>query len=198
MSSFDFRGLPLHGPLGFHGPYGIRQQGTRVECTHGQAPRLGPHASGLGCGELAENLQVPRRSPHKRRKVPAVVAVAAVTAGAAVVAAAAATAAESSLPRATDGVGRVAFRTSTVPAPYSAAGASRVAGSTGGPPPSYRDRTRCPSHPSSLRRLDAPSLLAPSPAVDSPSSEIGGSCCGGAGGAECTCSGVRRPGDGLP
>ena len=37
--------------------------------------------STLQCGELAENLQVPRRSPHERGKVPAV---AAVTAGAAV------------------------------------------------------------------------------------------------------------------
>ena len=52
-----------------------------------------PVTSTLQCGEFAENLQVPRRSSHKRGKVPTVVAVAAVTAGAAVVAAAAATAA---------------------------------------------------------------------------------------------------------
>ena len=46
-----------------------------------------PRASALQCVELAENLQAPRRSPHNRGKVPAVVAVAGVTAGAAVVAA---------------------------------------------------------------------------------------------------------------
>ena len=93
MSSFDFRGLLLHDPLGFHGSYGIRQQGIRAGCAHGQAPRVEPRASALQCGELAENLQVPRRSPHKRGKVPVVVVVATVTAGAVVVAAAAATAA---------------------------------------------------------------------------------------------------------
>ena len=79
----------LHGPLGFHGPHGIRQQGIRAGRVHGQALRMRPRASALQCVELAENLQAPRRSPHNRGKVPAVVAVAGVTAGAAVVAAAA-------------------------------------------------------------------------------------------------------------
>ena len=66
--------------------------GHPIGRAHGQTPRLGPRASALQCGELAETLQVPRKSPHERGKVPAVVVVAAVTAGTAVVIAAAAAA----------------------------------------------------------------------------------------------------------
>ena len=47
-----------------------------------------PCTSALQGGQLTENVQVPRRSPQERGKVPAVVAVAVVTASAAVVAAA--------------------------------------------------------------------------------------------------------------
>ena len=135
MSSFDSRGLLLHVVLGFHGPHGIRQQGIRVGRGHGQAPRLGPRASTLQCGELAENLRVPRRSPHERGKVPPVVAV---TAGTAVVAAVAATAAVDATEIGPPGGDRwcrgVVFRTPAAPAPApgSAAGASRVAHGTGG------------------------------------------------------------------
>ena len=87
--------------LGFHGPHGMRQQGIRVGRAHSQAPRLGPRASALQCVELVENLQFPRRSPHKRGKIPAFVAVAPVTAAAAT---AAVYAIEIDLPGETDGV----------------------------------------------------------------------------------------------
>ena len=60
---------------------------STVGRAHGQAPRPGPRASVLQCGELAKNLQAPRRSPHERGKIPAAVAVTAVTADTAIVAA---------------------------------------------------------------------------------------------------------------
>ena len=136
MSLFDFCGLLLHGLLGFHGPHGIRQQGIRAGCPHGQAPRLGPRSFALQCGKLTENLQIPRRSPHERGKVPAVVAVTTVTAGTAAVVAAAATAVVDAIEISPPGGDRwcrgVAFRTLAAPATSSAVGASRVAGGTVG------------------------------------------------------------------
>ena len=139
MSSFDFRDFLLHGSLGFHGPIDIRQQSIRAGRVYGQAPLLGPRTSAFQCGELAENLQIPRRSPHKREKFLIVVAVAAVTAGAAVIAAAAATAAATAAGDATKigplGGDRwcrgVVFRTLPAPALGSAAGTSRVMDGTG-------------------------------------------------------------------
>ena len=122
MSSFNFRGLLLHCLLRI-----------RVGRAHGQTPRLGPRASALQCGELAENLQVSRRSPRERGKVPAVVVVTTVTActaGTAVVTASAVTAAVDATeigPPGGDSRG-VTFCTPAAPAPDSAAGASRVAG----------------------------------------------------------------------
>ena len=87
-------------------------------------------------GELAENLQVPRRSLHKHRKVSVAVAVAAVTAGATVVAVTAATAAVKAtkvVPPVGDQLWRgFVFRNPVALAPGSTAGASRVAGGTGG------------------------------------------------------------------
>ena len=88
VSSFDFSGLLCHGPLGFHGAHGIRQQGICAGRAHGQAPRLEPCTSALKGGQLTENVQVLPRSPQERGKVLAVVAIAVVTASAAVVAAA--------------------------------------------------------------------------------------------------------------
>ena len=114
----------------------MRQQGIRVGRAHGQAPRLGPCASAFQFGELDENLQVTRRSPHERGKVPAVVAVTAVTAGAAVITAVAATTAvdatEIGHPVGDRWCRGVAFHTPATPDPGSVAGTSRVAGGTGG------------------------------------------------------------------
>ena len=97
---------------------------------------------------------------------------------------------KSALPGETDGVGGCLPHPA---APGSAAGASRVAGGTGG-------HTSVMSRSDSLSKsfMPSPSLLdAPSLAVDSPFSAIGGSC-EGAGGAEGIFFGVHRPGDGLP
>ena len=97
---------------------------------------MGPRASALQCGELAENLQVPRRSPLERGYVPAVVATTDVTAGMTVVAAAAATTVGDATRVGPPGGDRWfkgdAFRTPATRAPGSAAGASLVAGGTGG------------------------------------------------------------------
>ena len=91
--------------------------------------------SALQCGELAENLQVPRRPPHKRGEVPAVVDVADVTAGAAVVAAAAATAAVDATGIGHPGEDRwcrgLPSASPPAPAPDFAADTSRVVDSTG-------------------------------------------------------------------
>ena len=104
--------------------------------THRQAPRLGPRASALEYGELAENVQAPRRSLHKRGKVPAVVGGAAVTAGETVITAPAATttidATEIDPPGGERWRRGVSFRSPPpAPAPGSAAGASHVAGGAG-------------------------------------------------------------------
>ena len=47
VSSFDLRGLLLHGLLGFHGPHGVRRQGVRAGRAHGQTPRLRPRVAAL-------------------------------------------------------------------------------------------------------------------------------------------------------
>ena len=94
---------------------------------------------------------------------------------------------KSALPEETDGAGGVP--SASLPALFSgsAAGAKRAAGGTGNP-------ASVMSRSDSLFKstlpppgLDAPPLLSSSPASDSPSSVIRGSCCGGTGGAEDTC-----------
>ena len=156
MSSFDFRGLLLHGLLGFYGLQNVRQQGIRLGCAHGQAPRQGPRAFSLQCGELANNLQIPHRSPHERGKVPAFVAVTTFTAGTAVVAAVAASAAVDAanigLPGEINGVGGLPSappRPRLQVLPLSPC-AWRVAPEAT-PSSCCRGRTRCPSLLSSLR-----------------------------------------------
>ena len=86
-----------------------------------------------------------------------------------------------------DGAGGLPSTTPQVPAPASTAGALRVVGRKG--PAHVMSGSDSLSNYSTIPppSLDVPSPLAPSPAVDSPSSAMGGKCCWGAGGAGGTC-----------
>ena len=120
MSSFDFLDLLLHGHLGFHGPRANRQQGIRVGRAHGQAPRLGPRASALQCGELAERSRAGLPTSAGRSALSLLL----LTAGTAVVDAAATAAVDAAKIGPPGGDRRgVAFPTPAALAPVSVAGA---------------------------------------------------------------------------
>ena len=87
----------------------------------------------------------------------------------------------------TVGAGGLPSATPPVPAPASAAGALRVARRTGPITVMSRSDSLSKSAPLPPPCLDAPSPLSPSPAVDSPSTAMGGKCRWGAGGAGGTC-----------
>ena len=92
---------------------------------------MGPRASALQSGDLAENLQASRKSPHERGKVSAVVAVTAVTPGTTVLLLLLPLIDTETGPSGGDRwFRRVAFRTFAALAPDYAAGASRGTGGT--------------------------------------------------------------------
>ena len=85
------------------------------------------------------------------------------------------------------GAGGLPSATPPVPAPVSAAGALRVPGRTGPTPVMSRSESLSEFATLSPPLFDAPSPLGPSPAVDAPSSAMGGKCRWDVGGAGGTC-----------